>query len=374
MNPLDMLTAADPARDRVPNPTEAERMDGALRHLLAAVAEEEAAPRAAAPHTGAAAPSRSAAPHTGAAAPSRSAAPHAGTATPRRARPVRRPARRWALVPVAAGALYAAFALGAPDDGPRQFTPAPASAATVLADLSRKVAAAPAPTGKYAYEKRLSYVSHMRPKPGGKGTFVVVLPHEDEQWIADDGTGVVHNVVHFGRPTFPTPEDKADYETADRPPPMDWKPYSVEDMTVAGLSAAEVRALPTDPAKLRARIEGGDITLTAMVGQLLATALTPPEVKVALFEVLKSLPGATLLPDVKDPQGRTGVGVEFDTPAWKTLFLFDPQTGALLATRSIGRKEVPGRNIDDWSLVIASGRRDEAPTVVTDRTLTRKVA
>ena len=74
-----------------------------------------------------------------------------------------------------------------------------------------------------------------------------------------------------------------------------------------------------------------------------------------------------------DPQGRTGVGVEFDTPAWKTLFLFDKDTGALLGTRSIGRKEVPGRNIDDWSLVIESGRRDDAPPV-TARTLTKKVA
>ena len=63
-----------------------------------------------------------------------------------------------------------------------------------------------------------------------------------------------------------------------------------------------------------------------------------------------------------DPQGRTGVGVEFDDAAWKTLFLFDPETGALLGTRSIGRKEVPGRNIDDWSLVIESGAgRDAAP-------------
>ena len=214
----------------------------------------------------------------------------------------------------------------------------------------------------------------MRPKPGGKGTYVVVLPHEDEQWVADDGTGIVHFVIHFGRPTFPTPEDKADYEAADPGPPIEFKPRKVEAVTVAGMSAAEVRALPTDPVKLRERIEGGEVTLTAMVGQLLASALTPPEVKVALFAVLKELPGATLRPDVKDPQGRVGVGVEFDTEAWKTLFLFDERSGALLGTRSIGRKEVPGREIDDWSLVIESGRRDDAPTPVTARTLTKKVA
>ena len=99
----------------------------------------------------------------------------------------------------------------------------------------------------------------MRPKPSGKGTFVVVLQHEDEQWIADDGTGVVRFVIHDDQPTFPTPEDKADYEASPPGPPFPDQPVAVEDMTVAGMPAAEVRALPTDPAQLRARIEGGEV-------------------------------------------------------------------------------------------------------------------
>ena len=35
----------------------------------------------------------------------------------------------------------------------------------------------------------------MRPKPGGKGTFVVVLPHTDEQWIPDDGAAITRNRI-----------------------------------------------------------------------------------------------------------------------------------------------------------------------------------
>ncbi len=340
MNPLEQLTAADPQRGRAPSAEAAARMDARMARLLAT---EDGEGRVSQPLV---------------------VKPDARART--------RVKRRWALVPVAAAALYAAFALGGSDDGPRHVVPAPATAAAALTDLSRKAAAAPAQTGRFAYQKTLSYVSHMRPKAGGKGTFVVVLPHEGEQWIADDGTGVVRNLIHDDQPTFPTPEDKADYEAAPAGPPYRDAPFAVQDMTVAGMPATEVRALPTDPAQLRARVEGGDVTLTAMVGQLLGSALTPPDVKVALFAVLKQLPGATLRPDVTDPQGRTGVGVEFDTPAWKTLFLFDKDTGALLGTRSIGRKEVPGRNIDDWSLVIESGRRDTAP--VTARTLTTKVA
>jgi hypothetical protein len=321
-DPLLTLTAADPERDRVPSAAEAARMDDELARLLA-------------------------------------------TAAPRRAS---RPAplrRRWIALPIAAAAVFAALALAVPDRGPQPLRPAPASAASVLADLGEKVAAAPESSGRYAYERRLSYVSHMRPRPSGRGTFVVVLPHEDEQWVSDDGSAIVRNVIHEDQPTFPTPQDEADYEAAGtNRPGLDSRPRAIDAITVAGLSAAQVRALPTDPVALRARVEGGEITLTAMVGQLLATPLTPPDVKVALFEVLKGLPGATLVPRVTDPQGRTGVGVQFDTPAWKTLFLFNPQTGALLGTRSIGHKEVPGRDIDDWSLVLESDRRDDAPTTV----------
>ena len=113
--------------------------------------------------------------------------------------------------------------------------------------------------------------------------------------------------------------------------------------------------------------------MTAIIGQLLGSALTPQPVKVALFEVLKGLPGATLVPGTTDPTGRTGVGVRFESDAWNTLFLFNPSTGELLGTRSIGHKEVPGRDIDDWSLVLESHRVDDAPAP-TGRTLTIPVA
>ena len=283
-------------------------------------------------------------------------------------------ASRWLALPAIAVAATI-VALAAPDRAPQPLRPAPATAATVLAQLGGKVAQAPAPAGRYAYEKQLSYVSHMRSKPGGKGTFVVVLPHTDEQWITDDGgVAVSRNQIAWDQPTFPTPEDKADYEAAgtDRPR-WDDSPHRVDGVTVAGFTPAEVRALPTDPVALRARLIDPHVQLTAIIGQLLGSALTPQPVKVALFAVLKSLPGATLVPDTTDPAGRTGVGVQFESEAWKTLFLFDPGTGALLGTRSIGHKEVPGRDIDDWSLVLESHRVDDAPTP-TGRTLTIPVA
>jgi hypothetical protein len=371
-DPLEALTAADPLRDVAPTADQAARMDAELQRLLAA---ESKLPPALATFD-LSAPSReviAAQEHVGPRGPAPrgdAARPRGGAARPRRGFSV----SRWIAVPVVAAAA-AVVALAAPDRAPTPLKPAPATAATVLSDLGRKVAAAPAPTGRYAYQRTLSYVSHMRPKPHGKGTYVVVVPHVDEQWIADDGTGTARFRMEEDQATFPTAEDKADYEAAGPGPDLPGfeAPRRIEDPSILGMSPQTVKALPTDPVALKAAIAVPDVQLTAVIGQLLGSPLTPVRVKAALFEVLKGLPGATLVDAVTDPQGRTGVGVRFQDDAWDTLFLFDRQTGQLLGTRSIGHKEVEGRDIDDWSLVLDSGRRDDAPRP-TGRTLTKKVA
>jgi hypothetical protein len=375
---IETLAAADPLRGCAPTAAESARMDGELQRLLALATAE----------TSASLPALAEARRDVVAAPNGVAPPRDLTARdsarPRGPLARRRAARiaargrgrvasRWVAIGLV-GVAAAVVAFAVPDQAPHQLRPAPATAATVLSELSGKVAVAPAGTGKYAYEKQVAYISHMRPKPGGKGTFVVVLPHTGEQWVSADGTAIMRGSVAWDQPTFPTPEDKADYEASPKNESgWDSSPHKVVNLTLAGLTPAEVQALPTDPAALLAKLTDPHLELTARVGQLLGSALTPPAVKVALFEVLRGLPGATLVPDTKDPQGRTGIGVQFDSDAWKTLFLFDPQTGALLGTRSIGHKEIPGRDIDDWSLVLESDRTDDAPTP-TGRTLTIPVA
>ncbi|MDA0185555.1 CU044_5270 family protein, partial [Solirubrobacter phytolaccae] len=275
------------------------------------------------------------------------------------------PRRAWALVPVALGTVALTLGVALPGGKtPAVIAPEPATAATVLADLRGKAAVATAPQGRFAYQKQIAYVSHMRGSTGDGGRFVVVLPHELEQWVDADGNAVAKEVIHEDQATFPTPEDKAAYEKHGQGPPFQSDPYEIPDFKVAGLTVPQIAKLPTEPTALRAALQRGELDLLPATAQLLASPIASPELKAALFSVLKALPGAQLVPGATDPQGRKGVGVQFEDDAWRTLFLFEPDTGALLGTRSIGKKEVPGRTISDWWLVVDATRTDSAPTTV----------
>lgn len=325
---LDDLRAADRFRDATPTPTGADRMDAAFARLLA-----EPEPRAARP---------------------------AGRA--------RFPRARW-VAAVAGAACLAGVAAGLPGagDGVSPLRLDHASAAQVLSALRQRAEATPAGDGRYGYVKMLSYVSHMRgATDGSKGHFVVVLPHVDEQWVDENGDGAWRARI-LDEPSFPTPEDRRAYGSGPAVPPgLQDTVEPLHGAEVLGLTAAEVRALPTDPVALEARLVAAPITVpdTKVVPAaaiLLRSPLTPDPVRAALYDVLRRQPGASVVPDVVDPRGRHGVGVAFTSGAWDTLFAFDKETGALLGTRSIGKKELEGRTITDWSLILELGRRAEAP-------------
>ena len=69
--------------------------------------------------------------------------------------------------------------------------------------------------------------------------------------------------------------------------------------------------------------------------------------------MLLRAPGATLIPSLTAPDGRTGVGVRFamPTPPYEMTLLFDPSTHALLG---VGQG-------DTWDLVLRVERVRTAP-------------
>jgi hypothetical protein len=266
------------------------------------------------------------------------------------------------LAPVALATVAVSLGVVALPGGNTPTVITPASAATVLTDLRGKVAATTAPAGRFAYQKQIAFVSHMR-GGGDADRFVAVIPHELEQWVAADGTAIAREAIHEDQAVFSTPQDEAAYRRAgQQTPPWNSDPRRVADYKLAGMSVQDVAQLPTDPAALKAKLQAGAVDLLPATAQLLGSPVPSPELKAALFTMLKGLPGGTLLPSETDPRGRAGVGVQFEDEAWRTLFLFDPDTGALLGTRSDGKKELPDRTISDWWLVVEATRTDTAPT------------
>ena len=121
------------------------------------------------------------------------------------------------------------------------------------------------------------------------------------------------------------------------------------------LTYAQIRALPTDPGKLKAYLiklddaPGRDGTWTpeqietwrvemlfTESWELLSQLPVPPAVRAATYRMLADLPGLTVTENVKDAKGRAGVGISHtyrnaDGPSAPTRLVIDPSSGSLLA-------------------------------------------
>jgi hypothetical protein len=334
-DPLTVIRDADPADGAMPDSAARERMDAALDRLLATEPLVHPASRA------------------------------NRTCRSRRTR---------ALAGAAATIVVAAGVASLPSGGDRSpIAPAPASAAEALRRLGATAADSSTPDSRYIYVRQRSYTTHMRPRPGRRGTFATVVPTDVETWFARDGNERIERYHElWDQATYPTDRDRADAQAAGplSQPPDDRRAVRHRDTTIAGFTVAKLRALPTDASALRARLERADLgykspsPLVTVTGLVLGSPLTPPHVRAAAFAVLRDLPGATLVPGAKDPMGRGGDAVEFNDDAWRTMYIFDPNTSELIATRSIGKKELPGRKITDWILKLDSAGVDRAPNAI----------
>ncbi|MEV8377982.1 CU044_5270 family protein [Kribbella sp. NPDC056861] len=146
---------------------------------------------------------------------------------------------------------------------------------------------------------------------------------------------------------------------------------------VKPVTAQQIQALPTDPAKLYAVLAASaEPGLTAddvnyqvfsAAGRLLFEMPSPPKLRGAALRVLSMLPGVRLEEGVKDPIGRVGTQISLDwakrgqpsgspTRAYdgRTNYIVDPGTGRLLSSEYDGLKQ-------GASVVLESGWTDEKP-------------
>jgi hypothetical protein len=82
---------------------------------------------------------------------------------------------------------------------------------------------------------------------------------------------------------------------------------------------AYLESLPTNPRQLLNLIEqqanpsrrGSEVEAFLLIGQLLSTAVLPPQTAAALYRAAALIPGVTVVPDVTDALGRDGIGIAF---------------------------------------------------------------
>jgi hypothetical protein len=337
---LARIRTTDPYNNAEPGPDRTARMDAAMERLL--VAEPPGTP---APHT-----------------------------APRRHR-----ARTFGLALATAAACGAGLVAAIPGDNGNTPGLQAASAETVLSSARAAVLEADQPGPWTAMTIREWRNQPFKLANGSWG--VALIPYTSEQWSSDGGEQLLRN-TRGTDVQFPRASDAAAYAPPKRPREQvtDGKFVRLDSGNNGSWSVAEIHALPTDPTALAAALTKGigadpgskfEPSVVMQAAALLQSSLPTAEQRAALYTVLQRTPGARLVPDLTDPDGRTGDGVRFVKPnpptteapgGYDVTLLFDRETHALLGVRQDGDWSATiGRKLSSWSLVIDARRAQVAP-------------
>lgn len=174
----------------------------------------------------------------------------------------------------------------------------------------------------------------------------VLAPRIRQTWIAANGGGRAR--VVSAKPEFLTAGQRRAWKAAGSP---HLSSGQVEDFALAGQPFLDTSDLPTRPKALRRLIEARKIPLVdgppgeaetfTLVGDMLRNTYLPPAFRAALYRVAAELPKVELRGKVKDPVGRTGIGVAFTKGSVTHELIFDPKTSALLGEREVAARRIP---------------------------------
>jgi hypothetical protein len=341
--------------------------------------------------------------------------PDLGTITAHPRAGTTRATRRTRLVlagalPVAAAALVAGALVltnGSPNnpeagtDGTKTTTarPGPRTASDLLLVAAEQTGSGTATDGRYrvrAYE---------RGERKEVGSYAIMVRNAHEQWLAtdpDDPSVEVHQYLG-ARPATPADEQawraagSPDRWTEGTPPGTKRIEHTVaagprqvlplrekrrESMLLAGqpVTEAELAALPTDPAALKAALvakvragngqEDGNYALFHAARGLVTDLPVSAQVRAATYRMLAGVPGIEFLGKVVDQGGRSGFAVAYTRrgdAGWGQLRLvIDPGTGTVLAEESwfLGKAGNAGSGtLMSFTFVLRTGyTNDAAPT------------
>jgi hypothetical protein len=259
-----------------------------------------------------------------------------------------RPARhhgwraRIAIVAVLAGlAVIAAAALRSGSaEGP-----GPALAAGAVLERLARVAAAqggetPGP-GQYLYTASRSLTDSTTALRGGS-VCTATFQEYRQNWIAANGEGLF--TESDGPPRYLSPRDARNCSSAPgRGGATPRTSYTWAAPGCLSIDPVPLAHLPTDPAKLRARlltgkVEGGPpgpAEAFTQIGDLLRETDASPALRAALYHAAAGLPGVRYLGTVTDRLGRRGLGLAIDGHGIRHELIFSPQTSALLSEQGV---------------------------------------
>lgn len=280
--------------------------------------------------------------------------------------------RRWAVAAgVAAAAVAITVAVPAllPDGHPGGAQDAAAGVLMRAARVAATQEGSPPPgPGQYVYTKTEAVWENgwAGVGPNQDQYFSVLMPVVREAWIGTDGSGRL--LETNGTPAFLTEHDRSVWLAAESPDLGGNKTHD-ESYTAGGLSYLDLTKLPTDPGELRTMIEErkveggppGDGETFTIIGDLLRETYAPSKLRAALYQIASELPGVELIGNVKDPVGRDGTAVGYPSDGVLHELIFDPNTSALLAERTVvtdpaqAHLQVAAGTVVGWAAYLASG-------------------
>ncbi|MEU9298735.1 CU044_5270 family protein [Streptomyces sp. NPDC048266] len=257
--------------------------------------------------------------------------------------------RRWAFgaIPLAAGAMALALAVGGNLDQPTTPDRAVADSPSVGGGGTVKVTAAS------VLLDRIATVAASKPSPALRDVQYVHITSK----VAFSSQSDTDPVMRLGKPQLRQVWLSVD---GSRPGLLraGGTDIKLDAFTPAGTDKAPalhaptyryLESLPTDPGKLLKKIydetkgkgPGPDQEAFVIIGDLLREQLAPPKVSAALYKAAGRIPGVTIVDNAVDAAGRHGIAVARVHDGERTEWIFDKTTMEFLGERSVMIKDTP---------------------------------
>jgi hypothetical protein len=227
----------------------------------------------------------------------------------------------------------------------------PPSASAELRALARRIGDAPydSRTGRYAYVRTKTWGDPQMSSEDGK--YSVGYTHEDEKWQSAVRPGVQSTTML----PYEFPDEASRDHFKDMPPP-DKQPSLMTIDAVGEVPAGRVRLA-------RQLYAGhGPIGIAKAVDAVYSRYPLARANRAMVLDILADEPAFRWRGEVTDRAGRKGVAITGDEQGARVVLIFDPATGALLASEHVFLRP-PTPILGAYAVFLSYDRRNDAPQV-----------